>query len=138
MGTTLAPSTSFVNSNLATGTHCYKVQTQAATGTSAQSAAVCNTSLQPPTGITVVKTGTGRLQITWTAAAGANRTYTYESRAGAANAMVASTLIGSAQVVNRAGLTPGVQYCYQLQTQFNPASNPAARSGLTLPVCGVP
>lgn len=137
IGTTLAPNTSFVQT-VTSGVHCYKVQTQSANGTSAQTAAICNNSLQPPTGVTVVKTGAGRLRVSWTPAMGANRIYGFESRAGGAYSMVTSTLATAGAFFDRAGLTPGVQYCYELQAQYGTATNPAQRSGLTIPVCGTP
>ncbi len=135
VNTTIAPGTSLAVANLAEGeTACFKVQTQALNGVSDLSSGICNTSLQPPTNITAVKTATTRLSVSWTPATGVDRTYVFESKDGGPSVLVGSVLATSAQSLNRANLSIGAQYCYQLQSQFLP-NNPANRSGLTLPVC---
>lgn len=135
INTTLAPGTSLDVANLVEGeTVCFKVQTQVASGVSALSAGVCNTSLQPPTSVTAVQTAATRLSVSWTPATGVDRTYIFESKDGGPNVLVGSVLATSPQSLNRANLSVGAQYCYQLQSQFLP-NNPANRSGLTLPVC---
>lgn len=137
--TVLAPMTSYVINNVpATTTMCFKVARADANGyTSGQTAGHCNTSLQPPTGVVATKTSTGRIRIDWTGGVtGAVKYYIYESKAGGPLTLVASVLSTSPPTNTRAGLTAGIQYCYQLKTQGSPSSNISPFS--VQPACATP
>jgi hypothetical protein len=130
--TIVSPYTSFVDSGLtAGGTDCYTVQAQTSAGMSPQTSGTCNTSLQPPTNITAAGNGTGRMNIKWTIAANATKTYVFESANGGAYALRCSVLSTAAQTCARAGLTSGTQYCYELQSQGSTTNN---QSSLSVPI----
>lgn len=127
--TIVDPYTSTLDTNLTEGaTYCYRVQAQTSAGTSMMTPGTCNTTIQPPTNITVSPNGPGRLNITWTIAQGAAKTYVYESAAGGAFALRCSVLSTAAQVCARASLVSGRQYCYELQTEGTPTTNRSSRS----------
>jgi hypothetical protein len=133
--TVLAPYTTYLDTNLtANATYCYKVQAQTANGRSPLTAGTCNTTIQPPTNVTVSPNGPGRVNVTWTIAAGAAKTYVFESANGGPYALRCSILSAATQTCARAGLASGTQYCYELQTEGTPSTN---RSSLSVPiVCG--
>lgn len=134
--TTLAPTTSLNVIVPVSTTRCYKIAASGPNGTSVQSTGACNTGLQAPTNVTATAVSASRINVSWTHAADAVKYYVYESRAGAALTFAGTVLVGSAPTLSRAGLTTGVEYCYQIRTQGNPTSNV---SGYSLPpACATP
>lgn len=143
---TLNGSYSYVNTALGTNSlmvstaanaqECFKVATVSSNGTSVMSAGGCNFGLQPPTAVTATRTSSTRLTVAWTIAANAAKTFVYESKAGGPLTFVGTVLPTATQSLNRASLTTGVQYCYQLRTQGTPTSNV---SGYSAPAaCATP
>jgi fibronectin type 3 domain-containing protein len=129
--TVFAPTLAYQNAGLTAGTtYCYRVAVDVGGVMSGFSSPHCNTSFQPPSGVTAVRTSATRIQVAFGAVTNATKYYVYESVGAGPFAYATTVVQSSAPSVIRANLTTGVQYCYRVQSvnaanQTSPQSLPA-------------
>ena len=133
-GVAATSATSTKRANLSASTnYCYEVAAYAGGVFSGMSSPACATTfdvnggLTAPTNVVATPPSDTRIAVTWSSVTNATLYYVYRSDAGGPYNAIAAT---SSTNFDSAGLTPQVNYCYEIQ-----ASNSAGSSALSAPAC---
>lgn len=137
VGTQHYPGTSFVVANrLADTTYCYQVVTDGPEGPSAPSAPAACVTLDatvgppPPETVTATATAENRIEVSWSAVAGANRYYVHQSLDPAGPYTFVTTVLAPGTGTPVASLTAETTYCYQVQAVTAEGTSP-----MSAPAC---
>jgi hypothetical protein len=133
----LAPTTTYSDgTNMPSSTSSWIVRSVRDTlvsGPSNEQIVTTNPPIDAPANVTATVVSTTRIQIGWDAVVGATKYYVWESAGGGTYSLRASVLASNPTTYTAANLTPGVMYCYEIQTQ-----GPDSTSAMSSPACATP